>query len=159
VTKFSSLLSFFKGFNDAVVGIFTNNCYNEKLPFAVSLNGCFFLFPIFCFETKGGAKNSSRFKNSQSIRPTVASVESAIHTSLMLYGPQVIASSSCYAKTQKALDHAITTKNLNNAYSIFSAMLSLPSPIASDRFHSNDRLMKLKVTRLNRSHLYQILTR
>jgi hypothetical protein len=46
--------------------------------FAVFPNHCFFLFPTFCLETKGGAKNSSRFKKGHLLRSTVVSVESAL---------------------------------------------------------------------------------
>jgi hypothetical protein len=97
---------------------FTNNCYTKSIlrprvsafvrraAFALLLSfpkGLFFLFPTFCLETKGGAKSSSRFKNGQPLRPTVASIESAICTIPLLPGPKDEDSSSCYAKGQKAL--------------------------------------------------------
>jgi hypothetical protein len=69
--------------------------------------GCFFLFPTFCLETKGGAKNSSRFKKDQSLTRTVVSIESALHTTLMLHGPNDKDSASCFAKQREALYSAI----------------------------------------------------
>ena len=33
------------------------------------LNGCYFLFPTFCLETKGGAKSSSRFNAHDALNP------------------------------------------------------------------------------------------
>jgi hypothetical protein len=74
------------------------------------LNGCFFLFPTFSLEGKGGAKSSSRFKKDQTLRPSVAFVESAFPTTLLLLGLKGIVSSSCYATTQRALYSAYIIK-------------------------------------------------